>query len=161
MYYIDGNNVKARLANGVATPTELEEELIGRVRAWVERAGKLTILVFDGIRPGSTTRGTLRIEYPTPEDGDADALILRLLEGDPHAQDAQVVTNDRELARQAQDLGAGVLGADELLDVMRKSERRETKPTVRGSDEVDQWLRYFRQDPKNHPPTPRGRGRLK
>jgi hypothetical protein len=88
------------------------EALIGWLERWAADAGEEVTLVLERPAPEGVAATAIAIAH-APELGRdaADHEIVRLLEDDPHPEEARVVTSDRQLADRVRSLGAAVESA--------------------------------------------------
>lgn len=150
MYYIDGNNVQGQVPDLVPGSPQAERYTVRALQQFCKLTGKAVTLVFDGIGGAEMDFGRMRVKRPQPTDQNADGLIIRLVQADSHIREAVVVTSDRELTQHVTRLGAKVIPSGEFLDRLPRDqqENSEGKPRVRGTTEVDAWLKEFGVSPE-------------
>ncbi len=120
--------------------------------AFCRARGARATLVFDGpsLRPDLAAQdlGPLQLRVPEPGE-DADAVIRRIVERAPRAQDLVVVTSDKALYSYVKTLGASVLRAHEWNALERRvAPRAAGAATGKGEkpereEDVEGWLRRF------------------
>ena len=64
-------------------------------------------------------RPAVQVRFSPPE-GEADDVLVELIEGEPPGRTVVLATSDRELRDRARRLGANLLGARQLLAAMRR-----------------------------------------
>lgn len=117
--------------------------------AFCRARGAQATLVFDGapLRPDIAAQnlGPLSLRVPEPGE-DADAVIRRIVERAPRAQDIVVVTSDKALYSYVKTLGAAVLRAHEWNALERRLAERAADPKgekPEREEDVEGWLRRF------------------
>ena len=107
---IDGRNVQRS-----QWPNLTEEELIERTRAWAERNGKRTVLVFDGKATGGIV-GAEELDDRTTLVGTGDETADDwLIREAPNYPGAWLVTSDRALRAAAGNQAERVIGGGSFL----------------------------------------------
>lgn len=139
---IDGNNLLHGLPRGSRTRSDVRRLALDRVRHEHQRV----TVVFDGPPPtGSPEREALgKVSIVWAGSRSADDVIVASLPSGPEARQWVVVTDDRGLARRAQDRGAEVrpLAAWRARSSGRGRGVRAERETHRVGD-VASWEAYF------------------
>ena len=157
MYLIDGHNlIGAGLIPDISLDQEnAEERLVAFVRARQPNLKHTVTIVFDGGIPGgfaaALSGGGVSVTFAPQGRGDADALILGRVRAHKTPSAIVVVTNDGDLRRQAEGLGAQVWGAAAFLERLARPRRRPASTRSprpqpepkRPKQEVEEWLREF------------------
>jgi predicted RNA-binding protein with PIN domain len=123
MVIVDGNNVMGQRVGWHRDKPAAQQRLIEEVEYLARSEGASYILVFDAKPrpdlPDQWSRPGLSIRYAKPGAG-ADELILELVYRHQDFPDLLVVTSDRELAREVQVLGAGVMRSGSFRRMLEK-----------------------------------------
>jgi predicted RNA-binding protein with PIN domain len=145
-YAIDGNNLIGAVSR-VSRPSEQQrKELVAAVGAFLRATRARATIVFDGASETGRLRehlGSLTVVYARS----ADDAIVAMLRGARSAKDWIVVTDDRELADRARELGARREATAGFLPRLRRAEPgpgSERAPAV----DIADWEAYF-ADPRN------------
>lgn len=129
-WIIDGNNVAHGGARAAVRDAALRLARSERLRI---------VVVFDGAPPPGTPQverlGAVEVRYARV----ADSAILAAL--GPGGRGWRVVSDDRELGRQARELGAEVLSSAEFLARVRKAPPRTSSPAP--PVEVEEETAFF------------------
>src|SRR5688572_30589167 len=112
--FVDGHNAIFRLGLSAATPEDTRRLLLERVRRVTEDA----TVFFDAqgaplLAPESVREGGLAVRFCRASE--ADAVILAAVREAARPAGLMVVTDDRELAGRARQLGARTAGVGEFL----------------------------------------------
>lgn len=156
MYLIDGHNlIGSGLISGIDLSQEDDEQrLAAYLRGRQPLLRQPITVVFDGGLPGGQSLelsgGGVTVIFAAQDRSDADTLIRARVR--KHKTPAQmiVVSNDGQLCREVQALGAEVLSAAAFLQRLTNPRRRpaprsprpQTEPKLAKS-EVTAWLREF------------------
>lgn len=141
---LDGNNLLHRLPDAQGRG-DVRRQVLAACRAQRRRV----TVVFDGPPPsGAPARellGPVTIHYAGPAS--ADEVMLARIPAGPRGREWVVVTDDRDLARRARELGATTRGlAEWLRQAPSPAPRRGAKPARAPTpDEVSEWEAYFAQ----------------
>jgi predicted RNA-binding protein with PIN domain len=119
---VDGYNISNALAPGKPL-TEQRTRLIDALSELQARAGTSIEVVFDGA-PGpdpwiSGGRPSVHVQF-SPAGVEADDVLVDLIASLPPSRPVILATSDRGLRDRARRLGANLLGARQLLAVMRR-----------------------------------------
>ncbi len=134
-FIIDGYNALFRLKpflKGTARTREGFLQYIKTARPFGSLRNRVTV-VFDGAEGIVTSKKTpfhpLRVIFSKRET--ADETIIRLLNREEHPGQTVVVTDDRELAERAKNLGAKTLAVPDFFSALaqKKEPQKDTKPS--------------------------------
>jgi len=146
---IDGHNVIGR-ASGLSLSDEEggRRELISRLAALKGHKGGEVVIVFDGNRPGSGSRGkagAVNIRY-SPSGRSADDTIISIIDESPNPRAISLVTSDNELAARAKSRGVSVTPSasfwKNLSHTPDSNHQKEEKPAP-SPDDAEHWLKLF------------------
>lgn len=151
-YLIDGHNLIPKLGLSLRSMDD-ELELVSRLQAFCRATRKPVEVYFDGAPAGQV--GMRKFGMVTAHfvrvGTTADAAIaarLKALKRD--ARNWTVVTSDRRVRSEADSVGAQVISSDEFAGQVIESMRAPAPGSAneRGisSEEVDEWLRLFREN---------------
>ena len=135
----------------------LRTDLLERLERYRTRTGEEITVVFDGGPGGAHLArlqhfGGLTVIFSDPKS-DADEEIKRLVRESSGAREIRVVTDDRSIAAHVRRFRAKVVGTEDLLRRMERTEKRrgaeaeDTEPACKFSGppgfEVDDWVEAF------------------
>jgi len=119
---VDGYNVS--LLGWPDRPlAEQRERLVDGLTALAARTGIEAHVVFDGTEESARTitaepRSNVRLTF-TPDQVEADDVLLDALDAIPIGRPVAVATNDRKVREEARRRGANLLSSNQLLDLLR------------------------------------------
>lgn len=142
-FILDGYNILHQTDIDPALPIDEQRRyLVGLIESKRPQGSwnnPLTI-VFDG-RPGPAWRNpvtSFRIIFSL--DISADDTIRRLLDKDPNAKTAKVVTDDRELQSSVRARGAGVMAVHEFLARMSRPQDQRPPRSKTNRDDSGKYI---------------------
>lgn len=157
IYIVDGYNYLHKI--GLLPDSRLESgraQLVQRLRPLARKASSV-VIVWDAPRGGlafSTEDHGVGVRSVFATGSDADSEILSRVRIAFHPGNLCVVTDDRELAGRARQLGAqsAAVGAIEerlrgRMEQTQAAEEVSEKPQPPGKAGVAFWLKYFGEDP--------------
>jgi predicted RNA-binding protein with PIN domain len=164
MYLIDGHNL---IGSGLIPGLDLsqaddEQRLAAFLRGQQPLLRQPITVVFDGGLPGGQalelSGSGVTVIFAAQDRTDADSLIRARVRKHKMPSEVIVVSNDGQLCREVQALGAGVLSAAAFLQRLANPRRRpaprqarpQTEPKLPKS-EVTAWLREFGVIPPREP----------
>lgn len=131
-YLVDGYNVAHALFGREArraSPEELREALLRRLRRYGHRRRKVTV-VFDGgiagASPGDRIRGGAELEVRYAPSADDE--IVSLVRDAPAPARVRVVTRDREVETRSRSLGARVVRVIDFLEELEAHAGPDMEP---------------------------------
>lgn len=141
MFIIDGHNLIGVLPDIQLSETDGEQRLLQRLRAFRARSGGRTMIVFfdaPDLPAHLTDLSSPGVQVRFAERGQsAEISIVEYLRGRDQPAQYVVVTNDQELARRAQDIGARVLPASEFAARVTSLARSSALPAELSYDPRD------------------------
>ncbi len=153
-YLIDGHNLIPKLGLRLEDVDD-ELALVERLQAWCRVTRRQVEVYFDGAPAGQA--GTRRfgqvvahfVRLGRTADSAIQARLVALGRG---ARNWTVVTSDRSLQAMARTCGAAALSSEEFARQMQtdlrpvsRSTSDEGEPPTLSSDELEEWLRLFRE----------------
>ena len=151
-YLIDGHNLIPKLGLSLRSVDD-EMELVARLQAFCRATRKGVEVYFDGAPAGQA--GTRKLGLVTAHfvrlGSSADAAIrARLKSLGRAARNWTVVTSDREVQANARAAGAQVVSSDafaeQVIESIRAPPSKSDKSGGMSTEEVDEWLRLFREN---------------
>lgn len=156
MYIIDGHNlIGSGLVPGIdLSQADDEQRLAAFLRGRQPLLRQPITLVFDGGLPGGQSLelsgGGVSVVFAAQDRSDADTIIRERVRKHKTPSRVVVVSNDGQLCRDVQALGAEILSAAAFLQRLANPRRRpaprsgkpQTEPKLPKS-EVTAWLREF------------------
>ena len=151
-YLIDGHNLIPKLGLSLRSMDD-EMELVARLQVFCRVARRAVEVYFDGAPAGQV--GTRRFGLVTAHfvrlGATADSAIrARLKTLGRAARNWTVVTSDRQVQADARTAGATVITSDafagQVVEAMRAPAPESTAQEKMSSEEVDEWMRFFREN---------------
>jgi predicted RNA-binding protein with PIN domain len=122
---VDGYNTTLTDLDWASRPiAEQRQRLVDALRELAARTGVAVEVVFDGAEGAEPAwssgpgRHGVRVMFSAPDE-DADDLILRRVAALPPARPVVVASSDRRVRDGAVSLGANVIGARQLMSLLR------------------------------------------
>jgi len=150
-YLIDGHNLVPKSGLNLASMDD-EMELVTKLQVFCRSTRKQVEVYFDGAPAGQDgkRRCGLVTAYFVRQGTTADAAIRRRLKGlGRAARNWSVVSSDGEVQAGARQAGARVLiseeFAHELRESLRPAQAGDEKDIQETSEEVDEWIKKFRE----------------
>ncbi len=153
-YLIDGYNLFFNLEEIVDPLQEKREAFVALFKEVVSNMRLHISLIFDNrspeapLYPSKREEASLEIVY-SPRDVSADDYIIELLRAHPQPTQVTVVTNDRELAREAKWQGAKIQSIEKFIGLLKSKVNklpREKKQTRESSSEFRRLLKIFEDE---------------
>jgi len=156
-YIIDGNNLIGCAPDFSLGDPEARGKMVAIIRKFQESKNTKVTVFFDGEPQGSERlnpiNSKLMVIYPR-YGLSADDEIKKILENYRHVKETVLVTTDRELKNFAKDLGIRTVNSIEFYYMLKKvsvshSRKEETLRRVNtrvSQNEVEQWLKIFKQE---------------
>ncbi len=145
MFLIDGYNLLHAMSRG-RLPRPDPRRLIDLVVSWCRRGGYRARIVFDptGDLPRRRKKGEVEIRN-VARGRSADEEILAALESTGDRTAYTVVTNDRDVAREAGRHGIRVVSCEDFArDLLARGPSEDPKGNgMLSPGEVDYWMREF------------------
>ncbi len=127
-----------------------EERLVRRLEEYRRRTGRVITVVFDGSAFPSSHHplpaSGVRVIY-APSGSSADALIIRIIRGEPNPKGLIVISSDAEIAKVARERKTKVISSQRFAKELSKP-RMPTRKGEKGGlspREIDEWMRIFRR----------------
>lgn len=161
-YVIDGYNVihkhpetAAHMNTGPRGPEEARRKLLHLLAVRFAQKKVNMRVVFDGKYPGLSTQSPfpkINAVYSfAPET--ADEVIINYVENAARPRSITVVTSDREIRRQVEDTGCGIMTSEVFVGrFLRTGETEEADSTEEirhrklTDEQVKEWISYFGMD---------------
>lgn len=145
-YLIDGHNLIGQTPGLRLDDPDDEQKLIELLRAFLLRADKTGVVIFDKGLPGGAgkwSNSVLEVRF-APHPKTADDLIRDRLRKERNPRGLIVVTSDHEVAAAAQQAGAGVKSSAAFAkDMLAPPPGTSKKETGLSKDEVEAWEKEF------------------
>ena len=159
-YIIDGHNLIGQMPELSLAEIEDEQQLIEILKEFCLREQRSVEVYFDNAPPGgprARNYGRLRAFFCRAGKSADQAIAERLHRLGKEARNWTVVSSDRQVQASAKAMRANVLTAVEFARQLRQTTSRpktqihdKTEPSGVTSEEVDYWLKVFKNDqPKN------------
>ncbi len=150
MFLIDGYNLLHAMGKGNAGP-EGREEMVRRIAEFCRRGRYRARVVFDATAGAPSRRRAGPVEVRcVPPGRTADEEILEALASTSDRTAFALVSNDRELVREARKRGARAMACKEFAAAMEAPGPGEPPEKTEGlrSDATNCWMREFGFDKK-------------
>jgi predicted RNA-binding protein with PIN domain len=151
-YLIDGHNLIPKLGLSLRNMDD-EMQLVSRLRVFCRVNHKPLDVYFDGAplgQAGTRKFGSVTAHFVRAGTTADAAIAVRLKSLGRAARNWTVVTSDRRVQAEAKAVGAQVISSDEFAGLVIESLRapEPTSGPERGmsDDEVEEWLRIFREN---------------
>jgi uncharacterized protein len=151
-YLIDGHNLIPKVPGMSLEAIDDEDRLVQALQDFYRSRRQKIEVFFDQAPPargGRKSAGAVVI-HNVRQGKQADQAILdRLRQLGKGVRSWTVVTSDRQVRAGARELGASLLSSEEfaaeLLAARREAQTKQKEnPAPPGPDEIDEWLRLFR-----------------
>lgn len=150
-YLIDGHNLIPKLGLSLRNVDD-EMQLVARLQAFYRATHKGVEVYFDGAPAGQVgTRnfGMVTAHFVRIGTTADSAIVSRLKSLGRNARNWTVVTSDRRVQSEARAVGAEVISSDafagQVIESMRESVSSSTNERGISEEDVDEWLRLFRE----------------
>ncbi len=156
-YIIDGNNLIGCAPDLSLADPEARGKIVSIIRKFQESKNTKVTVFFDGEPQGSERlnpiNSKLMVVYPR-YGLSADDEIKKILENYQHVKETILVTTDRELKNFAKEMGIRTINSIEFYYTLKKisvshGRKEETLKRVNtrvSQNEVEQWLKIFKQE---------------
>ncbi len=149
---IDGHNLIPKVPGLSLQMIDDEDRLIDALQVYCRVRRQAVEVFFDQAPPGYSGQrrvGQVTVHYVRQGKTADQAIIERLQHQGKRAQDWKVVTSDRQIRAEANRLGARLVTSEEFsaeLQAAHQAAQAEQKENPRppGPDELDEWLRLFK-----------------
>lgn len=155
---IDGHNLIGQMDDLSLADPDDEAKLVYRLRIYRSSIRENITVVFDGgggyTPPSSLSGSGVEVVFAEPHSS-ADAIIIRRIERATMPERLTVVSSDAEIVTAARRQGARSVSAKEFVAEIARNHspkrRKPRKPSPEprlSRDEVEEWLKLFRQRPR-------------
>jgi predicted RNA-binding protein with PIN domain len=151
-YLIDGHNLIPKVPGMSLEEIDDEDLLVASLQVFCRVRRQKVEVFFDQAPPtrgGKRSAGSV-VVHSVRQGKTADQAILERLEHlDKAAKNWTVVSSDRQVRAGARALGASLLSSEEFAALLMAAHRaaqadQKENPAPPGPDELDEWLRLFR-----------------
>lgn len=147
-YLIDGHNLIGQTPGLSLADPDDERQLVVLLRAFMVRAGKTGIVVFDRGQPGGSanwSNNVLKVVFARAAQS-ADDWIRQHLTTEKNPRGLVVVSSDLEIVRAARTARAQVQSSAEFARLMLKAPpKTKKKESVLTEDEIQAWEKEFKK----------------
>ena len=151
-YLIDGHNLIPKVPGMSLQAIDDEDRLVEALQEFYRTRRQKIEVFFDQAPPtrgGRKSAGSVVIHYVRQGKQADQAILERIHQLGKAIKNWTVVTSDRQVRAGAHDLGAMLLSSEEFVAEMQAARRaaqaaQKENPAPPGPDEIDEWLRLFR-----------------
>ncbi len=151
-YLIDGHNLIPKVPGMSLQAIDDEDRLVDALQVFYRARRQKIEVFFDQAPPtrgGRKSVGSLVVHYVRQGKQADQAILERLRQLGKTANHWTVVTSDRQVRAGAHELGASLLSSEEFAAQLIAARQvvqsaHKENPAPLGPDEVDEWLRLFR-----------------
>ena len=150
-YLIDGHNLIPKAGLRLDSPDD-EMELVAILREFARLKRQQVEVYFDGApvgQVGTRKLGTVRAHFVRLGQTADSAIRSRLVKLNKDAKNWKVVSSDREVQSAARVAHAEFFSSEEFVKIIRIAMLSAPKPNtenkILSKQEVDEWLRVFRE----------------